>query len=92
MRDVTLFLKHLAAVTGFLVVPISDGDIRPQSKRDAFKQRFKPTMNYTNSNVCRQFAMKLASKGEKITEEKEKKDLFNNKTRALEDTTHVQVP
>ena len=37
VKDVALFLKLLAADTGYIIVPILDGDVRPQTKRDAFQ-------------------------------------------------------
>lgn len=36
VQDVALFLKQLAVDTGYVVTAVLDGNIRPQSKRDAF--------------------------------------------------------
>ena len=44
VNDVALFLKELAADTGCIVTAVLDGDVRPHSKRDAFKHRFESTM------------------------------------------------
>ena len=49
LKDVALFLKLLAANTGYIIIPILDGDVRPQTKRDAFRQRFDSTMIKINS-------------------------------------------
>ena len=45
VRDTALFLKQLAADTGYTVTAVLDGDIRPYTKRDAFKRRYHTTMN-----------------------------------------------
>ena len=62
VQDVASFLKWLASESGFIVTAILDGDVRPQSKRDAFKRRFESTMNRINSYYCRQSAMKITAK------------------------------
>ena len=41
VRDTAIFLKTLAADTGFIVVGILDGDKRPHSKRASFLRRKK---------------------------------------------------
>ena len=93
VNDVALFLKTLAADSGCIITPILDGDIRPQSKRDAFKRRYESTMNRVNSYFCRQYAMKLAAKGSNMTnEEKNEFHLFNKEAKALESSTRLQVP
>ena len=66
VRDVAKFLKKLAADSGFIVTAILDGDVRPQSKRDAFNRRYQSTMARINSYYCRQLAMKIAAKGDKM--------------------------
>jgi len=48
VRAVAIFLKQLAADTGYVVTPVLDGDVRPQSKRDAFRRRYESTMSKVN--------------------------------------------
>lgn len=52
VRDVAQFLKDLAADTGYIVTAVLDGDVRPQSKRDAFKRRFDSSINRINAFYC----------------------------------------
>ena len=94
VRDVANFLKSLA-MEGFIVTAILDGDVRPQSKRDAFKRRFDATMSRINSYYCRQSAMKVASKSKSEISCEEKKrlvDLYNREAKALESETRLTVP
>ena len=94
VRDVANFLKQLAADTGYVVTPILDGDIRPQTKRDAFKRRFDSTMNRVNSFFCRQAAMKLAAKpeGERTNDEKIELVEYNKEAKRLETATRLHIP
>ena len=92
VNDVALFLKELAADTGYVVTAVLDGDVRPQSKRDAFKRRFDSTMGRINSYYSRQSAMKLSSISEKTAAEKEKLVKFNKAAKKLESLSRLQVP
>ena len=94
VREVANFLKLLSSDSGFIVTAILDGDVRPQSKRDAFKRRYNSTMNRINSYYCRQMAMKIASKpvNEMTSAEKKRLDLFNNEAKALESSSRMTVP
>ena len=94
VRDVALFLKRLAADTGYIVVPILDGDVRPQSKRDAFKRRFDCTMGRINSFFCRQSAMRIAAKPVGERTQAEKNDLmdYNKEAKRLETSSRLHVP
>ena len=85
--------KHLASDSGFIVTAILDGDIHPQSKRDAFKRCYTSTINRINCYYCRQPAMKLACKPvDKMTnEDKKKLDTFNNEAKALESFSRMTV-
>ena len=84
--DVVSFFKSLA-MEGFIVTAILDGDIRPQSKRDAFKRRFDSTINQINSYYSCQPAMRVAAKSNAEISSAEKKklvDLYNREDKALE--------
>ena len=92
VRDVAQFLKDLAADTGFVVTAVLDGDVRPQSKRDAFKRRFDSSMDRINAFYCRQSAMKIASLNQKTKEEEELLEKYNKMAKKLDSTTRLVVP
>ena len=92
VRDVAEFLKELAADTGFIVTAVLDGDVRPQSKRDAFKRRFEASINRINAFYCRQSAMKIACLHQKTKEEKEMLDKYNKMAKKLDSTRRLEVP
>ena len=92
--SVAEFLKRLAADTGYVVTPVLDGNVRPQSKRDAFKRRYESTMNRVNSFFCRQSAMKLAAKAERDRSDEEKTKLveYNKEAKRLEKSGRLHIP
>ena len=94
VRDVALFLKQLASDTGYIVTAVLDGHIRPQSKRDAYHRHYESTTSRIDRYFCRQYAMKIASKGkDKISaDEKNMLDLYNNEAKLLEDASKMQIP
>ena len=94
VRDVAFFLKRLAQDSGYIVNPILDGNVRPASKRDAFKRRYTSTMSRINSFYCRQSAMKLASIPENDQSDENKNDIreYNNAAKALEMCKRLCVP
>ena len=85
VRDVAIFLKQLAADTGYIVNAILDGDVRPQTKRDAFRRRYDSTMARVNSFFCRQSAMKIAAKPENERTDEDRANLveFNKEAKIL---------
>lgn len=92
VRDVAEFLKELAADTGFIVTAVLDGNIRPQSKRDAYKRRFESSINRINAFYCRQSALKIACLHQKTKEEEEMLDKFNQMAKKLDSSTRLEVP
>ncbi len=94
VHDTAKFLKSLAANTGYLVVPVLDGDLRPQSKRDAFRRRYNSTMDTINGFYCRQAAMKLASmpEDERTVTEKQKLDDLSKEAKRLDKTSRLIIP
>ena len=75
-------------------MPILDGDIRPQSKRDAFKRRFYSTMGKINSFFCRQSAMKLSGQSSTNMTQNDKEDLdeYNKQAKLLEKHNRLHIP
>ena len=94
VREVALFLKQLAADTGYTVVAVLDGNVRPQSKRDAFKRRFQSTMSKINGFYCRQAAMRIASKPKEDMTDREKSELneLNIEAKRLETSKRLNIP
>lgn len=92
VRDVAQFLKDLAADTGYIVTAVLDGDVRPQSKRDAFKRRFDSSINRINAFYCRQAAMKLSCLDEKTVEERQMLDKYNKMAKKLDGMNRLIVP
>jgi hypothetical protein len=95
VRGLASFLKQLAADTGFVVTAVLDGDVRPQSKRDAYKRRYRATMDRINSYYCRQSAMKIASSKpmkDLTNEERDKLDQYNKQAKKLECSHRLEVP
>ena len=52
VRSVAIFLKQLAADTGYVITPIFDGDVRPQTKRDTFHWQYTAFMSKMNAFYC----------------------------------------
>ncbi len=94
VRDVALFLKQLASDTGYEVTAVLDGDVRPQTKRDAFKRRYESTMNRINSFFCRQSAMRIGAiaKDERTEEQKEDFSEFSKEAKRLEVSPRLHIP
>jgi hypothetical protein len=94
VKNVAMHIKQIAADTGYIVVPVLDGNQRPQSKRDAFKRRYESTMSRLNSFFCRQAAMKIAAKpvGERTEEEKHEFYEFNKEAKRIESKSSLHVP
>ena len=94
VKDVAIFLKKLASETGFVVNAILDGNVRPQSKRDAFRRQYDSTMNRINSYYCQQAAMKIAAKplDDLSAEERKRLDLYNKESKTLENASKMQIP
>ena len=94
VKDVAVFLKKLASETGFIVNAVLDGNVRPQTKRDAFRRRYNSTMSQINSYYCRQAAMKIAAVpfDDLSAEERKKLELYNKESKQLENASKMQIP
>ena len=94
VRETAKFLQSLAADTGYVVIPVLDGDIRPQSKRESFRRRFDSTMDTMNSFYCRQAAMKLAAIKDidRTNIEKQKLVSLNKEAKRLDKSSRLILP